>query len=110
MEAVNGKDVICNNNNNNNFICIAVYTKALYRFTIKKEKNSTLQNFYTYGPLSISVEQSRHHLIFFIYFMTDLVSGRNTRNMSQLNLPKCRLSTGQHSFAFREYNLLPGNI
>ena len=31
-------------NNNNNFICIAVYTKALYRFTIKKKKitnNST---------------------------------------------------------------------
>ena len=27
------------NNNNNNFICIAVYTKALYRFTIKKENN-----------------------------------------------------------------------
>ena len=27
-----------NNNNNNNFICIAVYTKALYRFTIKKRK------------------------------------------------------------------------
>ena len=41
------------------------------------------------------------------------VSGRNTRNMSQLNLPKSRLSTGQRSFAFRgakEYNLLPGNI
>ena len=30
--------LINNNNNNNNFICIAVYTKALYRFTIKKEK------------------------------------------------------------------------
>ena len=29
---------INNNNNNNNFICIAVYTKALYRFTIKKRK------------------------------------------------------------------------
>ena len=32
------------NNNNNNFICIAVYAKALYRFTIKKKKitnNST---------------------------------------------------------------------
>ena len=28
-----------NNNDNNNFICIAVYTKALYRFTIKKENN-----------------------------------------------------------------------
>ena len=27
------------NNNNNNFICIAVYTKVLYRFTIKKENN-----------------------------------------------------------------------
>ena len=27
-----------NNNNNNNFICIAVYTKALYRFTIRKRK------------------------------------------------------------------------
>ena len=26
-------------NNNNNFICIAVYTKALYRYTIKKENN-----------------------------------------------------------------------
>ena len=41
------------------------------------------------------------------------VSGRSTRNMSQLNLPKCRLSTGQRSFAFRgakEYNLLPENI
>ena len=25
-------------NNSNNFICIAVYTKALYRFTIKKRK------------------------------------------------------------------------
>ena len=25
-------------NNNNNFICIAVYSKALYRFTIKKKK------------------------------------------------------------------------
>ena len=42
----------------------------------------------------------------------------STRNMSQLNLPKCslhlgRLSTGQRSFAFRgakEYNLLPENI
>ena len=29
-----------NNNNNNNFICIAVYTKALYRFTIKKKENN----------------------------------------------------------------------
>ena len=41
------------------------------------------------------------------------VSGLSTRNMSQLNLPKCRLSTGQRSFAFRgakEYNLLPENI
>ena len=41
------------------------------------------------------------------------VSGRSTRNMSQLNLPKCRLSTGQRSFAFcgtKEYNLLPENI
>ena len=46
------------------------------------------------------------------------VSRRSTRNMSQLNLPKCslhlgRLSTGQRSFAFRgakEYNLLPENI
>ena len=41
------------------------------------------------------------------------VSGRNTRDMSQLNLPKCRLSTGKRSFAFRgakEYNLLPENI
>ena len=28
-----------NNNINNNFIGIAVYTKALYRFTIKKENN-----------------------------------------------------------------------
>ena len=40
------------------------------------------------------------------------VSGRNTRDMSQLNLPKCRLSTGKRSFAFRgakEYNL-PENI
>ena len=35
------------------------------------------------------------------------------RNMSQLNLPKSRLSTGQRSFAFRganKYNLLPENI
>ena len=41
------------------------------------------------------------------------VSGRSTRNMSLLNLPKCRLSTAQRSFAFRgakEYNLLPENI
>ena len=30
--------LVNNNNNNNNFICIAVYTKALYRFTIKKKK------------------------------------------------------------------------
>ena len=30
--------MLINNNNNNNFICIAVYTKALYRFTIKKGK------------------------------------------------------------------------
>ena len=29
------------------------------------------------------------------------VSGHSTRNMSQLNLPKCRLSTGQRSFVFR---------
>ena len=29
------------------------------------------------------------------------VSGRSSTNMSQLNLPKCRLSTGQRSFAFR---------
>ena len=27
-----------NNNNKNTFFCIAVYTKALYRFTIKKRK------------------------------------------------------------------------
>ena len=26
------------NKDNNNFICIAVYTKTLYRFTIKKRK------------------------------------------------------------------------
>ena len=41
------------------------------------------------------------------------VSGRSTRNMSQLNLPKSRLSTGQRSFAFlgaKEYNLLLENI
>lgn len=41
------------------------------------------------------------------------VSGRSTRNKSQLNLPKCRLSTSQRSFAFRgtkEYNLLPEDI
>ena len=41
------------------------------------------------------------------------VSGRSTRNKSQLNLPKCRLSTGRRSFAFRgakEYNLLPEYI
>ena len=41
------------------------------------------------------------------------VSGRSTRNTSQLNLRKCSLSTGQRSFAFRgakEYNLLPENI
>ena len=37
------------------------------------------------------------------------VLGRTTRNKLQLNLPKCRLSTGQRSFAFRgakKYNLL----
>ena len=41
------------------------------------------------------------------------VSGRSTRNKSQLNLPKCRLSTGQRSFTFcgaKEYNLLPEYI
>ena len=41
------------------------------------------------------------------------VSGRSTRNKSQLNLPQCRLSTGQRSFAFcgaKEYNLLPEYI
>ena len=41
------------------------------------------------------------------------VSGRSTRSKSQLNLPKCRLSTGQRSFAFRgakEYNSLPDDI
>ena len=41
------------------------------------------------------------------------VSGRSTRNMSPLNLPKCRLSTAQRSFAFlgaKEYNLLLENI
>ena len=41
------------------------------------------------------------------------VSGRSTSNMSQLNLPKSRLSTGQRSFAFlgaKEYNLLLENI
>ena len=35
------------------------------------------------------------------------VSGRNTRNKSQLKLPKSILSTGQRSFAFlgaKEYN------
>ena len=34
----NNDDNNNNNNNNNSFICIAVYTKALYRFTIKKRK------------------------------------------------------------------------
>ena len=41
------------------------------------------------------------------------VSGRSTRSKSQLNLPKCRPSTGQRSFAFRgakEYNSLPEDI
>ena len=41
------------------------------------------------------------------------ISGRSTRSKSQLNLPKCRLSTGQRSFAFRgakEYNSLPEDI
>ena len=41
------------------------------------------------------------------------VSGRSTRSKSQLNLPKCRLSTGQRSFAFRgakEYNSLPDDV
>ena len=43
------------------------------------------------------------------------VSERSTRNKAaQLNLvPKCRLSIGQRSFAFRgarKYNLLPDNI
>lgn len=40
-------------------------------------------------------------------------SGCSTGNKAQLNLPKCRLSTGQHSFAFRgakEYNLLLEDI
>ena len=37
------------------------------------------------------------------------VSGRNTRNKSQLNLPKSILSTDQRSFAFlgaKEYNIV----
>ena len=37
-------DVLEKKKKKNNFICIAVYTKALYRFTIKKKKitnNST---------------------------------------------------------------------
>ena len=41
------------------------------------------------------------------------VSGRSTRSKSQLNLTKCRLSTGQRSFAFRgakEYNSLSEDI
>ena len=41
------------------------------------------------------------------------VSGHSTRNKSLLNLPKCRLSTGQCSLVFRrakEYNLLPEYI
>ena len=42
------------------------------------------------------------------------VSGGSTRNNSQLNLPKCRLSTGQRSLAFHgakeSYNLLPEYI
>ena len=41
------------------------------------------------------------------------VSGPSTRSKSQLNLPKCRLSTGQRSFAFRgakEYHSLPDDI
>ena len=40
MKAVHRMTLYWNeyNNNNNNFICIAVYTKALYRFTIKKKR------------------------------------------------------------------------
>ena len=34
-------ETFIDNNNNNNFICIAVYTKAVYRFTIKLTNNST---------------------------------------------------------------------
>ena len=42
------------------------------------------------------IGQIRHHLIFVILFHDKFsVSGHSTRNMSQLNLPKCRLSTGQ---------------
>ena len=54
-------------------------------------------------------EQSRHHLVFAIYFMTDLVCRDTTLGTnSELNIPKCRISAGQCSFAFRgekEYNL-----
>ena len=54
-------------------------------------------------------EQSRHHLVFAIYFMTDLVCRDTTLGTnSQLNIPKYRISAGQRSFAFRgekEYSL-----
>ena len=47
-------------------------------------------------------EQSRHHLVFAIYFMTDFVCRDTTlRTNSQLNIPKCMISAGQRSFAFR---------
>ena len=48
-----------------------------------------------------------------LFHDTFSVSGRNARNMSQLNLPKCRLTTDQRSFAFRgakEYNPLLEDI
>ena len=41
------------------------------------------------------------------------ISGRVTRNSTLLNLPKCRLATGQRSFAFRGaklYNALPQDL
>ena len=38
---------------------------------------------------------------------------RNTRRRDELNLPKCRLKTGQRSFAYRgekSYNNLPNEV
>ena len=45
------------NNNNNNFIRIAVYTKALYRFTIKKKKKITNNSTKTKSQLKASLKR-----------------------------------------------------
>ena len=41
------------------------------------------------------------HYLFEKFTLRSQIHSKNTRQSSQLNIPRCRLTTGQRSFAYR---------